>query len=259
VAVYTNLYLEESCTDTVSVSTAAACFPGYETVALADGTVKSLKDVQIGDKILAARKRQSETAEEVFDYVYSDVIAVPHKQDEQSFKVAEFVALVVASISGNSEDILRLTPPHLIWASCSDEAYKLIKAADVFDGCFIRRVQLDGSLPSRTRLTDDSVHVIQALRVKSPGLYSVVVADADFVSINGVVVSPFAVNHAVPNAYYNIFRALYATLPASLYKGIFDPQVPAVSKEASMIALLGRLCLRAGEHLSELLVAVLSL
>ena len=40
--------------------------------------------------------------------------------------------------------------------------------------------------------------------------------------VNGVAASPFAVNHAIPEAWYSIHRMLYAVLPAALGFKLFQ-------------------------------------
>ena len=46
------------------------------------------------------------------------------------------------------------------------------------------------------------------------GVYTIVTDKADdLVIVNGIVASPFAVNHAVANAVYNVHRVLYSVAP----------------------------------------------
>ena len=46
------------------------------------------------------------------------------------------------------------------------------------------------------------------------GVYTIVTDKADdLVVVNGIVASPFAVNHAVANAVYNVHRVLYGVAP----------------------------------------------
>jgi hypothetical protein len=40
--------------------------------------------------------------------------------------------------------------------------------------------------------------------------------------VNGVVASPFAINHAVPEAWYSIHRLVYALVPALLGNKLFQ-------------------------------------
>lgn len=260
VAVYANLYMTESCTDTVSVNTAAACFPKYETVILADGTTKTLQEVQVGDKILAAREKPTLGAlsdKQEFEYLFSEVIAVPHRESEMGNRMAEFVALWVVSEPGPVHDVLHLTPSHLIWASCAGDestAYKLVEAASVTKGCYIIRVEDTGS----ESVTSSSVKVMSASLVRAPGMYSVVVADAEYICVNRIVVSPFASNHVFPNAAYNVLRLLHKYLPTAVYKSMTS--VDEGNADNNMVLTnLVKTALRSAEQLSELLVPFLIL
>ena len=48
-----------------------------------------------------------------------------------------------------------------------------------------------------------------------------VVTEEDFIVVNGVLASPFAVNHAVPNAFYHIHRTLFWMAPALVKSAVF--------------------------------------
>ncbi len=58
--------------------------------------------------------------------------------------------------------------------------------------------------------------------VQGEGLYTVVTENMiDLVVVNGVVASPFAVNHAVGNAFYAIHRLAYVIAPALMSSTVF--------------------------------------
>ena len=52
-------------------------------------------------------------------------------------------------------------------------------------------------------------------RVWGEGVYTVV-TNAEYVVVNGIIASPFGVNHVMGNLYYNVHRMVYASAPALL-------------------------------------------
>ena len=180
---------------TTSAPTAASsCFAGSETVQTRLGELKSIADVQIGDSVLA----YSSTAKQA---IFSDVIATPHARN--SF-VADFQHIVTESGSD-----VKMTASHLLPAgACDTTQLPLTRAADVKTGDCIQTVR------GNEVVTENSV-------VQSEGIYTIVTAEADLVVVNGVVASPFAVNHNVAHAVYGIHRAIYALAPAVLKSNVF--------------------------------------
>lgn len=51
--------------------------------------------------------------------------------------------------------------------------------------------------------------------VQGEGLYTIV-TKAEYLVVNGIIVSPFGANHMVANLFYNIHRFLYALAPSIL-------------------------------------------
>jgi hypothetical protein len=52
-------------------------------------------------------------------------------------------------------------------------------------------------------------------RVWGEGVYTVV-TNGEYVVVNGIIASPFGVNHMMGNLYYNVHRMVYASAPALL-------------------------------------------
>jgi hypothetical protein len=180
-----------------SASLSPSCFAGCETIVMADGTVKAISEVALGDSILSS--------DSIGNVKFSNVIAVPHDRNNE---LAIFTKLSTASAD------IKMTADHLIMvdAGCNGVA-KLTAASSVESGMCL--VSVDGPVAVKSVKT-----------VHGHGVYSVV-TEEEFIVVNGFVASPFAVNHAVANAYYNVIRAV----PALMH---FD-----VVKQAS--ALLGSL------------------
>jgi hypothetical protein len=134
---------------------------------MADGTMKAISDVVLGDSILASDGSGNVR--------FSRVIAVPH---ERNYELATFIQLSTASAD------IKMTADHLVMVdpTCNGVAM-LMSASTISSGMCL--TSLDGSI------TVESVKTVQ-----SRGVYSVVTGE-EFIVVNGFVASPFAVNHAV--------------------------------------------------------------
>jgi hypothetical protein len=175
------------------------CFAGSEAVMLADGTTKAISDVVLGDSILSSDGSGN--------VKFSNVIAVPH---DRNHELATFIQLSAASAD------IKMTADHLVMVDPACDGVATLKAASAVESGMCL-VSVHGSI------TIESVKMVQGR-----GVYSVV-TEEEFIVVNGFVASPFAVSHAVANAYYNVIRAVPALLQ-------FD-----VVRQAS--ALLGSLAL----------------
>jgi hypothetical protein len=178
-----------------------SCFASSETVTMADGTIKAISAVLLGDSILSSDSNGN--------VKFSNVIAVPHDRNKE---LATFTQLSTAF--GD----IKLTADHLIMVDPACNGVTALKAASSVEPgmCLVG--------------TSGSATVESTKTVQGRGIYTVV-TEEEFVVVNGFVASPFAVNHAVANAYYNVIRAV----PALMH---FD-----VVKQAS--ALFGSLALSA--------------
>ena len=174
----------------------AQCFGSFETVQLEDGSVKALRDAQLGDRILTAELSGSIKG-------YSAVIAVPHAGDEG-------VRTTFAQLSTVSGKDVRMTRSHLVLAgSCSLSSLPLVQAGSVKAGDCVQTVS------GKEQVTAVSM-------VQGQGIASAVTAAGNLIVVNGVVASPFAVNHAAPEAWYSIHRLVYALFPALLGNKLFQ-------------------------------------
>jgi hypothetical protein len=177
------------------VDESVMCFAGSETVTLESGAALPISSVRVGDRVLAA------DAKGVLSF--SPVIAVPHAENSI---VATFIEISTAT--GKS---IKMTPEHLVLAGACDQAssqMSLMRAADVTMGLCLRTV--------------DGLEAVESTKVATAtGIYTVVTMQ-EFLVVNGIVASPFAVNHAIPEAWYSIHRMLYAVLPAALGFKLFQ-------------------------------------
>jgi hypothetical protein len=184
-------YISIGSTSASSSTTTSSCFAGSETVVLASGEVLPISDVRTGDMILSA-DRHGNTK-------FSEVIAVPHDRNSEVATFTRLATLSGADIKMTSDHLLMVEPTCVV-----DGAPVLMTAEDVKAGmCLLSVVAgLD--------------EVVSTSSVTGSGVYTVV-TNEEMLVVNGFVASPFAVNHATANAYYNVVRAV-----ASLVPGLMD-------------------------------------
>jgi hypothetical protein len=151
-------------------------------VQIASGASKLFFELKVGDKVL--------TANSIGELSFADVVFLPHAKNND---VANFVELTTKS--GKK---IKATQMHLLQA-CSG---KLDYAKNLKIGDCLRTV--DG---------DDQISSVS--NTKTTGLYTAVTTN-EFLVVNGVIASPFAVAHTPTHAFYNIHRALYAVAPGLL-------------------------------------------
>jgi Hint module len=165
-----------------------ACFAGSETVSVESVGVSSLSDIRIGDRVLAA-----DAAGRTF---YSDVVFVPHGPNKDS-------ALFVHITTADGRDI-KMTESHILPSGVCDtsSSLPLVYAKDVNVGDCIMTVS-----------GQERVSTVEV--VSGQGLYTIV-TKAEYVVVNGIIASPFAVNHMMANMYYDMHRFLYSSAPVLL-------------------------------------------
>jgi Hint module len=150
--------------------------------------VTSLSDIRIGDRVLAA-----DAAGRTF---YSDVVFVPHGPNKDS-------ALFVHITTADGHDI-KMTKSHILPSGVCDtsSSLPLVYAKDVNVGDCIMTVS-----------GQERVSTVEV--VSGQGLYTIV-TKAENVVVNGIIASPFAVNHMMANMYYDMHRFLYSSAPVLL-------------------------------------------
>jgi Hint module len=144
--------------------------------------------VRVGDQVLAA-----DAAGTSF---YSEVIFVPHGPNTERSHFTH-----ISTATGRS---IKMTSNHIIPAGPCDSivSLPLLYASEVRVG--------DCVLTVSGKETVSAVEI-----VLGEGLYTIVTG-AEFLVVNGIVVSPFGVNHVAANLFYNIHRLLYVAAPSVL-------------------------------------------
>jgi hypothetical protein len=169
----------------------SGCFAPFETVRMESGHVKPISDVVIGDRILAYSTKLG-------DFTYSPVVALLGRNQGGE---TDFMELW--SSDGQS---LTLTADHLIMSGMCGSAiqsFRLKQANAIVPGDCISAVNGEKRI----------VKTSSGISIK--GAYSVVTKD-DYIVVGDVVASPFSVNHAIPDFFYNIHRYLFHYYPVLL-------------------------------------------
>jgi hypothetical protein len=148
--------------------------------------MKPIADVEVNDVI-----RVSSVDGKVMSF--SPVVSVPHRRNSES---AVFVEIVT---EGGGD--VKLTGDHLLLSGVCGGEMSLVEAGSVLVGSCVRSVSGD-------------VSVMSVSLVSGEGVYTVVTKHDGLIVVNGIVASPFAVNHNVANAVYNVHRMLHIVLPS---------------------------------------------
>jgi len=168
-------------------SSTSSCFSGSESLTLISGETVSMDQVKIGDQVQVASFDGKMTT-------FSPVIAIPHPRGNS--EKASFVHLTTET----GRDI-RMTGDHLVMSGVCGATVNSLKVASSLK-------------PTDCLMTIAGEEVITTVTSSvSTGVYTVVTAADGLLVVNGVIASPFASNHLIANALYNVHRALYKFAP----------------------------------------------
>ena len=150
------------------------------------GESKLIEAITIGDEILVSTLDGK-------SFTYSPVVAIPHAANKQ---MAVFTLL--STITGRQ---LKVTTDHLVLGGECGSKFMLMKANDLKINDCIQTVSGE--------------EVISTVATShGQGVYTVVTKEDGLLVVNGVVASPFAVNHVMTNSFYNIHLLLYKFTPS---------------------------------------------
>jgi Hint module len=154
-----------------SKSSSNDCFAGSETVMLATRELRFISDVRVGDQVVAA-----DAAGRIFN---SEVVFVPHGPNTQRSLFTH-----ISTAAGSS---IKMTSNHIIPAGPCDSivSLPLVYATEVRVGDCVMTV-----------LGEETVSAVEV--VQGEGLYTIVTG-AEYLVVNGIVVSPFGTNHVAAN------------------------------------------------------------
>lgn len=169
----------------------SSCFASTETVELKNGQIKALSDVELGDSILTASLDGKNTQ-------FSEVVAMPHGAGLNDVK-ATFVHIQTSSGRG-----IKMTLDHLVLAkTASESTFHLVQAGTLVVGQYIATID-----------TEKIITSIDLMVQK--GISTVVTSTGGLIVVNGIIASPFAVNHDLADSFYNIHRVVYYFSPKVL-------------------------------------------
>lgn len=165
----------------------SGCFSGSDTVLLEDMTAAPISDLKIGDRVVSWTEGKVGVTEVVF---------LPHPKNDIE---ATFIRMELAS--GRS---VQMTPNHIIpFGECANPATIVPGRADLLT-------------VGKCVFTVSGVEEVVGLSsVRDRGMYTLVTKD-EFVLVNGIVASPFAMNHYVADKFYSIHRFAYDYFPSAL-------------------------------------------
>ena len=176
------------------------CFAGSETVLLESGGVRAIADVKVGDRVLAANA--------VGKTLYSEVVFIPHRANRESVMFAH-----VTTVGGHE---VKMTMSHILPSGvCGISSsfplplpLPLVYASKVSVGDCINTVSGEEK-------------VLKVEYVRGEGVYTIV-TNEEYIVVNGIIASPFGVNHMMVNWYYNVHRIAYVLVPQLLSLSLFQ-------------------------------------
>ena len=200
-----------------------ACFAGTEVVTLSTGVKLPISEVRIGDSILAYSRSDG--------LKYSEVIALPHGKNTH---MAEFIRLELSS----GRDI-KITSAHLLPVADCTRPTITATTTTQSDVCSTR------DIPYETLKAASTVHIGQCLltttgqeevigvyRTYERGIYTAITLE-EFIVVNDIIASPYAVSHVIGHSFYHIPRVLYSLFPSVRLSDWMSSAVPRVLDELS--------------------------
>lgn len=158
------------------------CFSGNDVVSLASGATKMLSEVHVGDEVLTANANG--------DFSYAAVVIMPHEHNTK-----ETTFMRIETSSGKS---IQATKMHLLHQCDGTLAY----AGGLNEGDCL--------------LTVDGNEVVTAVTMTmAVGIYTAVTAN-EYLVVNGIVASSFAVSHGLVKSYYSLHFAVAAFMPSAV-------------------------------------------
>jgi hypothetical protein len=177
-SVASNVCTQYSCGATLET---ASCFSGSSRITLADGTIKALSDIQIGDQVLVNEHN-----------VYEPVSSFIHAQHQGQFS---FLAIKIQSVMSNLSSTIVISANHLIFDFDSGKARF---AGKLHVGDRVQFIDNNEIVPGE---------IVSIQSTKQQGYYAPLTPSGTIV-VNGVVASNYATvsNHALAHQVMGIYR-----------------------------------------------------
>jgi hypothetical protein len=166
------------------------CFSKDTLLQLENGKTIKISDAKIGDKILSYSKDK---------LIYSPIISIPHEKNNILSKFIE-----IKTVSGKN---IKMTEFHLI-PILKNNKFELIKADDLELNNIIMTIDGHEAIKYKDVIYDN-------------GIYTVVTLE-DYIIVNNIIASPFAISHLLASFYYKLHKMIYNIDPKILESSYFD-------------------------------------
>jgi len=177
-------------------SSSSSCFAGSEMLELESGLLVAMNKIQVGDKVLVASLDGHSTS-------FSPVMVIPHADNN-----AKVTFVHLSTVSGRD---IKMTAEHLVLAGA---------CTTVTGGYSLSLVQASSVKVGDCLATVSGEDVVSSVSmVAGEGIYTVVPEKNMLLIVNGILASPFAVNHVLANAFYNIHRAVLLSMAPLILAG----------------------------------------
>ena len=166
-----------------------ACFSKDSFLLLENGNTINITEAKIGDKILSYSNN---------NFIYSPIIAIPHIRNDILSKFF--------NIKTCSNKYISMTESHLI-PIYIDNSFKLTQA---------QNIKINDTI-----ITIDGFETITDINISyDNGIYTVVTSN-DYIVVNNIVASPFAISHFLPSFYYLLHKIIFNIDPNILNSSTF--------------------------------------
>ena len=172
---------------TTSSSKSGSCFSQNSTLQLASGDLIYISNAAVGDVVLVSSRDGKR-------FSYQPIVFIPHGPN-----LVETIFLVIATQTRKS---IHVTPDHLVLGGKCGTTFDVTAASSL-------------NISDCVRTIDGDETIVSINKFLSQGVYTVVTQSADdLLVVNQIVASPFAGNHEVANAFYNIIRSVNKFIPS---------------------------------------------
>ena len=167
------------------------CFSKDSKIKLEDGSFKDITDVKNGDRILSYSPQKDE-------FIYSPVVYIIHEKNND---LSTFIDILT-----EKNKKIRMTSNHLI-PIIKENKIELISADKIVINDIIKTIDGDEKIISMEKVFDS-------------GLYTLITLE-EYIVVDNIVVSPFAISHIMGQFYYSMYRGLFKISPKILYSDGF--------------------------------------
>jgi hypothetical protein len=170
------------------------CFSKDSLLKLENGSSIKIEDAKIGDKILSYSLNKN-------SFIYSPIVAIPHEKNSIE---SDFIE--IKTLSGKN---IKMTSDHLIPV--------LKNKNNKFETIYAKNIDIDDiiiTIDGNDKVTSKEV-------IKEEGIYTVITLE-EYIVVDNIVVSPYAIFHLLGNIYYCLHKTLYCVNPDIVKSAYFE-------------------------------------